>query len=489
MQSVVNFVPTADGWDLLEDLDDTPLSALPTECRGVFSGRTGAGINHLVAGTETNLYEALSVDFVELTRAASDYSLSPSAYWEFDVYGEGRYATNGEDPVQYSSGPGALFVDMADGDCSLAKSMAIVEEFLVLGNIVGQGDNASIIETQEAGLHWSAQGDPTLWPIIAQQPAIDAQSDFQILHGDGGPITQIVAASEYTAVFRERQTWRMDYVGAPNFFALRKRDNSRGAVVPGTAIAVGNLVYFLSEEGFLVFDGARTSPIGIEKVDRFVRSVVDWTRAGANCSVAHYPSKHSIVWLLPFNLFGRNLGIAYNYELQKWWFIVVYGERIFVMPSRSEAYSMDDTSIGYGDEVMDGAGSLADVNMDTLGVGTSTRRELAIFDATHSAKTFTAAGKMNGSIVTSEYEMPDSRRALIRGVRPVYAGSGSVSVQVGGRFSAGGTTKYSGIQQVNGNGVAPTRSGGRYQRAYFQASGDISQLNGFDYVIGRMGKR
>lgn len=494
LSSVINVSPSADGWSQIRSPVSVPLSALLAKCRGIVPGRTQAGVGFLLAGTETDLYESVSADFVELTRISSDYSLDPADYWEFASYGEARYATNGADEIQYSSGTGVKFVDIAGlggtaAGCSLAKSMAIVEEFLVLGNIVGQGDNASALGTSEAGLHWCAQGNPLSWPKVATQAAIDAQSDFQILHGDGGPITQIVAASEYSVVFRKRQTWRMDYVGAPNFFVLRKRDHSRGATVPGTAIAVGNHVYFLSEEGFLVFDGAQTTPIGYEKVDNFVKGLINWENAEANCSVAHWPEMRSVVWSLPFIFFGLNFIVAYNYELQRWWFVAQSNERVFMLPPSANQYSMDLPP--YDDYIMDNVTppNLGDVNMDTLGLGVSYNREFAMVDNTHAIKTFADATRMGGSIVTGDYEMPDGRRALIRGTRPAYQGTGTVSVAVGGRFSAGAPQSYGAIKAVNGNGVAPARSGGRYQKASFILTGAIEKLSGFDYVLGRMGKR
>jgi hypothetical protein len=281
----------------------------------------------------------------------------------------------------------------------------------------------------------------------------------------------------------------MDYVGAPSFFAIRKVDNSRGATVPGTGIAVGNFVYFLSEEGFLVFNGARTMPIGHEKIDRFVRYAVRWEDAESRCSVTHYPDKHSIIWSLPFIFFGRNFLLGYNYELEKWYFISLFNEGVFILPSRSAAYSMDEPP--YDDYIMDNTTppNLGDVNMDTLGIGVTSRRELAIINSNHGVSTFTSASNMTGTVATGDYEMPEGRRTLIRGVRPAYAGTGSVGVQIGSRFAAGANMSFTGSSQVKSTGVAPTRAGGRYHRAYFQLAGNISQLAGFDYVIGRMGKR
>jgi len=510
LRVVSNLTPSLAGWQGMPALENSELLALIAECRGARRLRTQAGSDVTLAGTAAELYESSGFTMPEISRAAG-YTLSPTDHWELNVYGNARFATNKSDPVQISTGPGVQFADL-NANASLAGAMEVVGEFLVLGNIVGQGAvNGGAIGTQEGGIHWCVQGDPTLWPDIASPTAINGQSDFQILQGDAGPVTQIVAAADYTAVFRRRQVWRMDYVGAPLFFAFRKRDDSRGAIVPGTAIAVGNNVFFLSAEGFLVFDGARTSPIGFEKVDKTILGNMNWEEADSRCSVAHAAQLRSIVWSLPQRgtgpLEGGTRGtrnnpptggtpgdgnslFGYNYELKQWWTIPEDNEWVLNSPPFTEDLALDGAT--YGDLLMDTVGlpDLGGVDMDTLGAGTSPRDVLSVFTTQHNLASFTSGNIRVGRIITGDYEMPDSRRSMIRSVRPVFSGEAAeITGAMFGRNVARGPATSTSSRAMVPSGVIPARVAGKYIYSDFTTAGPIEDFIGFDYTIGRMGKR
>jgi hypothetical protein len=501
LRSVVNLSPARSGWQGVSSLVDTELSALVAACRGAFRGRTQSGTDFILVGTEDGLYENNGFAMAELSGAT--YTLSPTDRWDLDVYGNARFATNRNNPVQRSASPGVQFADVS-AHASLARALAVVGEFLMLGDIVGQGDNASAIGSVEGGLHWCALGDPTDWPQVGSAEAINKQSDFQVLEGDGGPVKQIVQAAEYTAVFRQRQVWRADYVGAPSFFRFRKIDDSRGAIVPGTAIAVGNFVYFLSAEGFLVFNGARTEPIGFEKVDRTILEGMDWERADAHCSVSHNAALRSIVWSLPQIIYRSGGGggggwssdgntlLGYNYDLQQFWAISQDNEWVFNAPPLTEDLSMDGPV--YGPKVMDDPllpatpGGLGDQNMDQLGGGTSQRDVLSVFKINHQAASFAGDSKLVGEITTGDFE--GDRRRMVRAIRPVFQGYGAdISGTVFGKDIAGGSARSVTTRSMVSSGVIPARAAGRYHWATFTTAGPIRDFQGFDYVIGRMGKR
>jgi hypothetical protein len=517
LRGVANFSPSAAGWQGIPESEDSELDALPYvdptetgECRGAERLRTQTGADVTLAGTNKKLYESSGFSMVDRSRGAA-YTLSPTDRWELKVYGDARFATNKSDAVQRSATPGSAFADL-NANASLARAMEVVGEFLVLGNIVGQGaTNAGIIGTQEAGIHWCVQGDPTDWPDIGGSLAINGQSDYQVLQGDAGPITQIVAAADYTAVFRKRQVYRMDYVGAPNFFAFRKRDDSRGAIVPGTAIAVGNFVYFLSAEGFLIFNGATTLPIGFEKVDRTILGNMNWEDAESRCSVTHAATLRSIVWSLPQRGVGSLEGgtrggrnkppsggtpgdgnslFGYNYELKQWWTIQKDNEWVLNSPPFTSDLALDGAV--YGPMVMDdpAPAGLGDVNLDTLGAGTSPRDALSVFTTNHKLASFTGSDTMVGTIITGDYEMPNTRRALVRSVRPVYSGTdAAITGSMFGRNLANGIPTSSSSRTMVASGVIPSRCAGRYQYVEFTTAGHIENFVGFDYKAGRLGQR
>ena len=61
----------------------------------------------------------------------------------------------------------------------------------------------------------------------------------------------------------------MDYRGGNVIFSFRRIEDNVGAVQGKNVIKVGNLVYFLSEDGFRVTDGSSSNLLVMVKVDRF----------------------------------------------------------------------------------------------------------------------------------------------------------------------------------------------------------------------------
>lgn len=505
LKNIENFSPSLAGWQGIPSLEDTEYDALSDRVRGMLRARTQSGTDFIVAGTADSsgdgyIYETSGFTMVDKSRVAG-YTMNPSTRWAFTVYGNARYATNKVDEVQVSAAPGTAYSDLSS-HASLAGVIANVEEFIVLGDIIGQGDNAGAIGTLEGGLHWCAIGNPGSWPVVGTDAAINVESDYQSLQGNGGRVMDIIPASDYTAVLQERQVWRMDYVGKPNVFNFRRRDKARGARVPGTGIAIGNNVYFLSASGFLVFNGAQTANIGTEKVDRTILGSIDWQLAATRSSVSHNSALKSVIWSLPLRRLvasGRRghfyttsqVLVGYNYELEMWWQLTVDHEWAFSSPPFTEDLSLDGAT--YGPMLMETASptGLGDVNLDTMGAGASDSEVLSIFDLSHQIASFTGADYLPGTVRTGTLSVPDGRRHLIRNLRPVFRGeeasvSGSVSSS-----SVANKAKRTGLTGVSmtKSGVIPIRSAGRYHEAEFATAGPINDFIGFAYQSGRMGER
>jgi hypothetical protein len=505
-----NLLPTADGYKSIRDLSAIDVTPLPGFCNGAFRGRTQDGASFFMAGTVGDLYDIVDNDWREITRTAG-YTMGLEDHWEFEIYGNRKFATNYIEQVQTMEDPDTEMEDLnvaaeaqqaGNGNASRAAVIAVVGEFVVLGDIVGQNDNAAAIGSQEAGLHWCAIGNSLLWPEVGTQTAVDTQSDFQVLQGDGGPIISTIPAAEWTAVFRSRQIYRMDYIGAPAVFAFRKADDQRGATVPGTAVAVGGLVYFLSEEGFMVFNGAQIAPIGHEKVDSTVMDRIDWVRAAARCSAVHDPDTRSIVWALPVQG-GGSLILGYQYELQKFWNIEKSVDRLVTyLPTAGGADSLD--GVNYDDMWMDHFNeasdpaptpNLANTNMDTIGAGAAGREVLAAFAAdSHQLSSFGAENFISGVIEAGDFEIADGKRGILQWVRPVFKGDGNMTLAVNTGFTPEKDLSTFGYRfpkgaLINDAGVCPYRVGGRYMRAQFTTSGEINQFQGFDFRSAPAGDR
>jgi len=321
--TATNVVATANGYTSMPQLQTVQtLSALPNGVVGCHRGRTQSGLEYQAAacaesGTETTTLHVVgdTSDWVDYSQAG-DYTTDPNSDWSFCLYGDDLICTSKGLAPQYKDvGTSNDFADLSS-HASRAAVVATFKEFTVLGNIIGQNNN-SAIGTQEAGLHWSGIGDPTSWPTVGSDDAVDVESDFQILEGDGGPITDIIPGSDFATIFRKHQIWRMDYVSGSAVFRFRKADDRRGSVFSGAAIAVGGLVYFAAEEGFFAFDGNLVSSIGSERVDRTWKDMVDFGN-NRSASVAHDANLRTIFWTVPTGSGNSSILFGYNYALSRW---------------------------------------------------------------------------------------------------------------------------------------------------------------------------
>ena len=304
--------------------------------RGAFAGRTQKGESFLVVGANDDTGGSIEVNFAWGNGSNWEKNAVPSGSEMTSKDAEAKYSFGvyGNHVLMAATGANTCFVDTTDNNpsatnpfiaatnASRAAVVAVHKEFVILGDIDGAGTSAQVaaIGRQRAGVHWSAIGDPENWPDIGTQAAINVQSDIQILDGEGGRITDIVSVGEWCAVFRENQIWRMDYVGGNQFFQFRLLDSSRGCNVNGAAIAVGGMVYFPSEEGFLSCDGAQVQAVGEGKVDTFWRDSVDWNNTRA-IHATYNAETESIYWLMPEGSGFPKKILCYRPSIQRWFLL------------------------------------------------------------------------------------------------------------------------------------------------------------------------
>lgn len=208
------------------------------------------------------------------------YSLPAGELWKFTQYGDDAIACQiGDNPQKYTMGVDSSFSNLTTA--FKARYCGVVREFLVFGNTIDT-------ETVPNRLRWSAFGDHTNYTVSPT-----TQSDYQDLPSVDGQITGIVGGS-YGIVFQENAIRRMTYVGAPIVFQIDKMEN-RGTKYPSSIIDAGALIAFLSDDGFFVFDGTRSVPIGDGKVNRTFFNDMDQNYDYLITSV-HDPVNHLFIW-------------------------------------------------------------------------------------------------------------------------------------------------------------------------------------------------
>lgn len=499
-----NAIPTSRGYKPFPgNVEEPGKSAISTaagaECRGAFSGETENGTEFIIAATnkpnsnddpELKVIFGSSVDWLDASPTSGLITLESDAKWEFAQYGNYVIAAaKGVDPhvidLDTTPGPSNRFVPLGSG-ASEAGCVAVFKNFAILGDLVGQGNNASAIGTKSNAIHWSAIGNVTSWPDVGTDAATNAQSDWQLLDGNGGAVTAIVPGGEYCAVFQERAVWRLDYVGAPNVFSLRLIEASTGCSIPRAAVAVNNVVYFLSNQGFMAFDGASVRSIGSERVDQTFIDSLDRTYTSA-VFAAHNAEEHCVFWTLQNGINGAPSIFAYQYEMDRWFRIGVneFIKCIFSALEPNVTGSLD--LLPYSAMQMDNASgdtTLQNANLDALGLSRG-RTVLSYFDRSEKLHTFSDfENRLTMTLKTGDFETPENRRAILNYVRPAVDGQLDF-VLAGARnsLSPDETGSMSLLLDKKGDGVyiaqPGSRVGGRYLNAQFQGS-DIDALIGYD---------
>lgn len=459
-------------------------SALGAACEGATVGIDTSGNNYVFGSTLTDLMllQPGTPTFSNVSKVAGGYTLSPGSQgWKFTQFGSRVLATDFNDAIQtYTLGSSTKFADLSAA-APKARYICTVKDFVMVGNTY---DSTYGYNPQR--LWWSAINDCTNWPTPGSTTAAQVQSDYQDIPGDQGWMQGLVGnlGTADVAVFFERAIWRGIYVGSPAIFSFQPAEGVRGTPAPGSIAQLGAQVFYLGEDGFYMFDGSTSVPIGANKVDKWFYANLN-QQFMYNISSAVDPVNKLVFWAFPSQASTNGICDAllmYNWSLNRWSYA-----------STSVEYIFRALSFGYTMETLDNTG----YNLDTLPFSLDSRIWtggsiiLAGFDANHKM------GYFNGSylaptVETSEIEPgKDMRsRAFINSARPIVDG-GTPSVAIGYRNRMIDTYTYGAPQAVNAVGECPQRVDGRYVRGEITlpAGSSFNHISGIDLSMRPSGKR
>jgi len=443
-----NVVPRADGYAPFRS--PVPISlALPEDCRGAIQVLSPAyGFPVYFAGTRTRLYRYNngSGAWDDVSKDGATYSVPPGDFWSFAAYGNRLVATCLGTVVQVIDiDTGKRFADLG-GNPPRARHLGIVSEFLVLA---GLASNPSAV-------HWSDLGDITYW-----EPGVISgghTSDIQVFP-DGGAVTAF-AGGEFGLVFQENKIRRMVFSpGSQEVFDFSILEENRGAVAPWSVMKVGARVFFLDREGFFVFNGGASAPIGAERVNRFFASRLDPNAIASTVAIRDATGPRV---LFAYRLNGADVSdpsllgeaLLYDWLLDRWTLIEVamrYG-----LAAATPAASIDNIP-----------GSLDDAGQKPLddpsyagGVPV-----LGVITADNRLSTLTGP-PLEARIETAEAMLARPDRAYVRGLR-VDTDADDWRVRVGTRetLRQSESPRLRDETAPNAEGFAPCHASGRYHRA------------------------
>lgn len=455
-----------------------PLSA---QCQGAAAFIDPTGNIGLFAGDVSKLYRLVSggTSWSNVSKGGG-YACPPTGQWKFEYYNGIVLATDYADPIQYFTiGSSSNFADLA-GSPPKAKYIAFVRGFLMLGFT---NDGVSGVQPQR--VWWSGSGDPTAWPTPGGITAAQKQSSYNDIFGTHGEITGLVGnlGNADAAVFFQHAVWRATYSGPPNVFDFFPAEGVRGCPAPNSIVQYSNLCYYLGEDGFYVFDGNSSQPIGANKFDKTFYANVNSGYLN-NVIGTVDPNNKLIIWAYPSTAASSGIPdtlLIYNWQLQR-----------ATTASATTEWLTRLLSIGY---TLDELYTVLGYSLDTLpapldsAVWQGGHVLLGAFDTNHKLNYLTGPN-MPVQIDTSEIQPFQGRRALVTNTRPIIDG-GTPQVRIGHRERQVDSVVNSPLVTMNALGNAPCRTSGRYIRArvHLPNNADFEHLSGVELEVSDAGAR
>lgn len=456
---VVNAIPQASSYRAINGLVSLTDELDSRVFRG-FVAKDDSGVVNNFAGDAGKLYRLSGTTWGDVSKAGG-YTVTN---WEFAKYGERIIAASKAEPIQYYDlGVSALFADLA-GSPPKAEHVAVVRDFVVLGNLDDGGTQ------YPARVQWSGFNNSEVWGVD-----LATQTDFQDLLGNGGEIQRIVGG-EYGVIFQENSIWRMDYVGPSTVFRFDEVERGRGTPAPNSVCWQGEQIFYWGNDGFYLFNGVSSQPIGAEKVDRYVKNRVDTSRYSEFVGAVDRRNR-LVVWSVPLLEGGSEL-IIFSWAIGKW------GQSSAQIEAINEfadaGYTLDDLDT-----------ILTDIDTDSIPVDSPEFRggslKLAAFTTAHRLATFSGA-QLDIEVDTAETADPNGGRLFIDTVRPAVEG-GTASVALISRNNIGGNAVTGDFKVINDIGECQYHKDVRFLRFRIRATGGCEHIQGVRAYYKPAGRR
>lgn len=376
----------------------------------------------LIAGDDTDLYHLVAGEWESVLG-----SMAVGTFWQFAQFGDDAICVNGDDPVAFDLLAGTAAA--LGGSPPTADLVAVVRDFVVLGRV---DDDVNAVA-------WCDIGDATDWS--------GGQAGTQPLY-QGGKVMGIVGG-EYGLILQRFGITRMTYTGdAADPWQFDQISTNYGCVAERSIVHAGDIVFCLSDRGFVRIQGGGITPIGAEKIDRTFRETYspdDFRKMTASVD----PERTLAFWAMPYKIF------CYNWTLERWtdWVLPVMA----VFPSFSESVSLEQLDALY-------PGGLESIpySLDSFRFsGGVPRLTLVGINGT-----FNALGGPNleAKFVTANIEMANGRKSRVRTYRPLGDAVDGISVKIEYGDRLGDTFGSETYTDLRSNGDMPVRVASRYMK-------------------------
>lgn len=455
-----NCIPQIKSYRQLNSLS-TFTNALGSAALGAFWLQTADNTVFNFAGDSTALYNLTNNNSV-WADVSKGGGYTASENWDFAKFGDRAIAVSANNPIQFfTAGVSSNFADLP-GSPPRSSRIAIVRDFVVLGDINEVNRGPSYVQ-------WSGFNNSELWT-----PNRATQSDFQELFGRGGRVQRIVPG-EYGVIFQEHSIHRMDYRGPPTIFQFDEVERGRGTPAPNSVVWTGNLVFYYGHDGFYLFNGVSSEPIGANRVNRWFSENADVASVADMRGVIDRRNR-LVMWAFKSNsdLALNDLIIIFNWTANRWSYAQI--DTQILAEYVTSGLTLDDPGFDaiYGNTI-DGTNQTPFDSTAYQGGSLS----LQAFTGSNASATFDGA-PLTAVIDTTELSGDNDSRMFTNSVRPIVNAlpATDISVQVGSRNRSFDNVTFTPARSLNNIGEANTRVNARYQRFRLSIANGFSHANG-----------
>ncbi len=459
----LNVSPVSGGYGPAYGFSPTTAS-LTTPIKGASVLSNDREGQYIYAGSGNDIY--MSVNATAFSSVYTSAGVS-SERWQFARFVGLAIAVHPDNtPV---GGDLGLAMTALGGTPPPARTVGVVSNFLVLGDL-----DDGIDGLRPNRVRWSGFRNPNTWGTD-----VGTQADFNDMPDEGGTVQGIIGR-EFGTVFQRYAISRMTYVGPPVVFQFDVVEKKRGAISPGSIIDCGLLAAYIADDGFFLWDGTSSTPIGAQRVNEYFRKRMFPSTEG-NIVGTFDPLEQIVSWAyctdgsgvlkerLSFSLTENRWTLS---DLNGYWFMS--GFDISKTLEDLDAYgSLDSLPFSLDDPSLIG-GRVRAVGFDTNGFyGTL------------------AGDALPGKIETGDWQSGPGSRVFVNAVRPL-TDAINVTCAVGSRQqSLSDPIFYTPDSATVLDGRCPVRVSGRFLRTRTTIAGSQtwSRITGVEASASQEGLR
>lgn len=424
----------------------TGVSALAAECRGSAVVTRLSGARRIFAGTQTRMYEYVGGSWTDVS-AAGNYTGSTENRWSFAQFGDFTITSNDTEAIGASSS--SAFVALT---APKAKVVYVVRDFVMALNT----NDATYGDSPD---RWWCSGilDHTQWSV-----AVPTQCNTGRLVATPGEIVAGLPLGDYAVAYKASSIHRGTYVGSPVVWQWDAIHNESGCVGQEALCDIDGAHFYVSDDGFNIFDGQGVIPIGKGTVSQWFSDNSSSTYRYKTICRYDRQNKRVFVFYASRTASTLDSALVYHVTSKKWGKL-----------TKSVEAAVNYVSAGITIDGLTAVASTIDtlpsIPMDSQ-FWQSGGKAFSVFDTSHQLQSMT--GECSASSITTGDVGDDELYTLIQGARLRFLSNPTAYLgELFGKRDAGDDPSPRNVFTVV-DGRADVLQSARWHRLRFDFTGD-----------------